>query len=96
MLRSRCDARAVWVLTRPVSDVYGMSRWESEFVRDGIMGKKKVSGSSRKGGAMMGMRTGLKNTVGQKKEASFLTVIGWVALVFLIGVVAWQMGGVGG
>ena len=64
------------------------------------MGKKKGSGSSRKGGAMMGMRAGFKNSVGQKggrkKEASFGTVIGWVLFVFLIGVVAWQMGGVGG
>jgi len=62
------------------------------------MGKKKGSGSSRKGGAMMGMRAGMKNTVGaggKKKETSFAAVIGWVALVFLIGVVAWQMGGIG-
>jgi len=61
------------------------------------MGKKKGSSPPRKGGgAMMGMRAGFKGAVGRKKkEASFGTVIGWVVLIFLIGVVAWQFGGIG-
>jgi hypothetical protein len=63
------------------------------------MGKKKGSSPLRKGGgAMLGMRAGFKGAVGQqgrKKKASFWTVIGWVGLLFLIGVVAWLMGGIG-
>jgi len=58
------------------------------------MGKSK-----KKGGAMMGMRSGFKGMVGQKggkkkNEPTFMSVLGWVVLVFVIGVVIWSLGGV--
>ena len=58
------------------------------------MGKSK-----KKGGAMMGMRSGFRGMVGQKGgkkkgEASFASVLGWVVFVFVVGVVIWQLGGV--
>ena len=56
------------------------------------MGKKR-----KKGGAMMGMRSGFQGMVGQKskkKETSFGAVLGWVLLVFGIGVLVWSLGGI--
>ena len=64
------------------------------------MSKKKKKGRSQKrtGGSMMSMRSGVKGFVGQKKkgkqEVTFMTVMGWVVAVAMLGVVIWGMGGV--
>jgi len=63
------------------------------------MGKKKKKSGSQKrtGGSMMSMRSGVKGFVGQKKkgkqEVTFMTVMGWVVVVAILGVVTWGMGG---
>ena len=62
--------------------------------------KKKNKGGSqrRSGGSMMSMRSGVKGFVGQKKkgkqEVTFMTVMGWVVVVAILGVVTWGMGGI--
>ncbi len=47
---------------------------------------------------MMSMRSGVKGFVGQKKkgkqEVTFMTVMGWVIAVAILGVITWGMGGV--
>lgn len=47
---------------------------------------------------MMSMRSGVKGFVGQKKkgkqEVTFMTVMGWVIVVAILGVITWGMGGV--
>ena len=68
--------------------------------RKAEMSKKKKKGRSQKrtGGSMMSMRSGVKGFVGQKKkgkqEVTFMTVMGWVVAVAMLGVVIWGMGGV--
>ncbi|MBD89180.1 MAG: hypothetical protein CL940_02445 [Deltaproteobacteria bacterium] len=64
------------------------------------MSKKKKKGRStrRTGGSMMSMRSGVKGMVGQKKkgkqEVTFMTVMGWVIAIAVLGVITWGMGGV--
>jgi hypothetical protein len=61
---------------------------------------KKKKGRSQKstGGSMMSMRSGVRGFVGQKKkgkqEVTFMSVMGWVVVVAIIGVITWSMGGV--
>ena len=60
--------------------------------------KKKSRSQQRSGGSMMSMRSGVKGFVGQKKkgkqEVTFMTVMGWVIAVAILGVITWGMGGV--
>lgn len=60
--------------------------------------KKKSRSQQRSGGSMMSMRSGVKGFVGQKKkgkqEVTFMTVMGWVIVVAILGVITWGMGGV--
>ena len=60
--------------------------------------KKKGGSQKRSGGSMMSMRSGVKGFVGQKKkgkqEVTFVTVMGWVVVVAILGVVTWGMGGI--
>lgn len=61
---------------------------------------KKKKGRSQKstGGSMMSMRSGVRGFVGQKKkgkqEVTFMSVMGWVVVVAILGVITWSMGGV--
>ena len=60
--------------------------------------KKKGKTQKRTGGSMMSMRSGVKGMVGQKKkgkqEVTFMTVMGWVIVVAILGVITWSMNGV--
>ncbi len=64
------------------------------------MSKKKKKGKTQKrtGGSMMSMRSGVKGFVGQKKkgkqEVTFMTVMGWVIVIAILGVITWSMNGV--
>ena len=61
---------------------------------------KKKKGRSQKstGGSMMSMRSGVRGLVGQKKkgkqEVTFMSVMGWVVVIAIVGVITWSMGGV--
>ena len=59
---------------------------------------KKKKRARKGGGSMMSMRTGVKGLVGQKKkgkqEVSFMTVMGWMLVLAVLGVVVWGLGGV--
>ena len=63
------------------------------------MSKKKKSRSQKStGGSMMSMRSGVRGLVGQKKkgkqEVTFMSVMGWVVVIAIVGVITWSMGGV--
>lgn len=55
----------------------------------------KTAGTKR-GGSMMSLRSGFRGLVGQKgkgkkKEADFFTVLGWVLVAALVGVLIWSL-----
>ncbi len=58
---------------------------------------KKNPGSKKSGGSMMSMRSGFqgitgggkKRKRGRRKEPDFFTVLGWVGIVALIGLLIW-------
>ena len=62
------------------------------------MAKKKNKSRTKSRGSMMSMRSGVKGMVGQKKkgkqEVSFATVMGWIVVVAVLGIVTWSLGGV--
>lgn len=67
--------------------------------RKAEMSKKKKGRSQKStGGSMMSMRSGVRGFVGQKKkgkqEVTFMSVMGWVVVVAILGVITWSMGGV--
>jgi hypothetical protein len=62
------------------------------------MAKKKSKSRTKTRGSMMSMRRGVKGMVGQKRkgkqEISFATVMGWIVVIAVLGIVTWSLGGV--